>query len=300
MSHFHRDPAAFPDNSYLCMGSLSSLYHRSANRSEQTNKPHSLDDNDDSLPSPMKANALNVSDRLQHVTDTRVMAHMKEKSLQQDFVSIPATDTCRSPDTSLLSPSNYSYSNLEFDMNSLDRVINTPCARKLHYFQRSPFSQSPRSIAQPRYSSQLPRPSSQATTQSQVLKLAKSREELRLSMPNLNSSPRTSLRSLQAVRNSRHLEANGQLLTDLPSFQLTYPIADFTRSPTGASSVRLASGGKYSSVSAKTKETGPVAAQPSLRMSFQATSIRRQLSAQSLSPSGLRIPCPKSNVNLTE
>ncbi|XP_045548229.1 SLAIN motif-containing protein-like [Salmo salar] len=40
-SRFHRHPVAFPDTGYLCMGSPSTLYHRSTNRSQQTNKPNS-------------------------------------------------------------------------------------------------------------------------------------------------------------------------------------------------------------------------------------------------------------------
>lgn len=309
-SRSHRRPVAFPDTGHLCMGSPSPRYHRSTDRSQQTNKPNSSDGNDAILPPSMDENEPSFSDdsitmgyRLQDLTDVQIMARMQEESLRQDYASIPAAATpFRSPGASMLSLSNYSYSDLEFDKYSLeDTVAYTPPPSQLPHYRRSPLGQSPRAIAQPGYSSQLPRPPSQATTQSKLLKIAKSREGLR-SMSNQDSPPpRTSLRSLQAVRNSRNLEANGQFLTDHPTSRLTYPVAGSTRSPPGESSVRLRSGGRSSSVSAKTLNSSDPAtgvAQQSLRESFQALSIRGLPRAQSLSPSGLRIPCPSKDFSV--
>ncbi|XP_029526782.2 SLAIN motif-containing protein-like [Oncorhynchus nerka] len=310
-SRYHRRPVAFPDTGHRCMGSPSPRYQRSTDRSQQTNKPNSSDGNDAILPPSMDENEPSFSDdsitmgyRLQDLTDVQIMARMQEESLRQDYASIPAAPTpFRGPGASMLSPSNYSYSDLEFDKYSLeDRVAYTPPPSQLPHYRRSPLGQSPRAIAQPGYSSQLPRPPSQATTQSKLFKIAKSREGLRSSMSNQDSPPRTSLRSLQAVRNSRNLEANGQLLTDHPTSRLTYPVAGSTRSPPGESSVRLRSGGRSSSVSAKTLNSSDPpatgAARQSLRESFQALSIREPPRAQSLIPSGLRIPCPSKDFSV--
>ncbi|KAK6317072.1 hypothetical protein J4Q44_G00124720 [Coregonus suidteri] len=310
-SRSHRHPVAFPDTGYLCMGSPSPRYHRSTDRSQQTNKPNSSDDNDAILPPSMDENEPSFSDdsitmgyRLQDLTDVQIMARMQEASLRQDYASIPAAATpFRSPGASMLSPSNYSYSDLEFDKYSLeDTVAYTPPPSQLPHYRRSPLGQSPSAIAQPGYSSQLPRPPSQATTQSKLLKLAKSREGLRSNMYNLDSTPpRTSLRSLQAVRTSRNLEANGQLLTDHPTSRLTFPVAGSTRSPPGESSVKLRSGGRSSSVSAKilsSSDPATGAARQSLRESFQASSIRGLPRVQSFSPSGLRIPCPSKDFSV--
>ncbi|KAM9498503.1 SLAIN motif-containing protein-like [Salvelinus alpinus] len=310
-SRSHRRPVAFPDTGHLCMGSPSPRYHRSTDRSQQSNKPNSSDGNDAILPPSMDKNEPSFSDdsitmgyRLQDLTDVQIMARMQEESLRQDYASIPAAATpFRGPGASMLSPSNYSYNDLEFDKYSLeDTVAYTPPPSQLPHYRRSPLGQSPRAIAQPGYSSQLPRPPSQATTQSKLFKIAKSREGLRSSMSNQDPPPRTSLRSLQAVRNSRNLEANGQLLTDHPTSRLTYPVAGSTRSPSGESSVRLRSGGRSSSVSAKTLNSSDPpatgAARQSLRESFQALSIRGLPRAQSLSPSGLRIPCPSKDFSV--
>ncbi|CAB1316339.1 unnamed protein product [Coregonus sp. 'balchen'] len=185
-SRSHRHPVAFPDTGYLCMGSPSPRYHRSTDRSQQTNKPNS--------------------------------------SVYHDLLSV------------------------------------------------------------------------WELTQYVVV------EGLRSNMYNLDSTPpRTSLRSLQAVRTSRNLEANGQLLTDHPTSRLTFPVAGSTRSPPGESSVKLRSGGRSSSVSAKilsSSDPATGAARQSLRESFQASSIRGLPRVQSFSPSGLRIPCPSKDFSV--
>ncbi|CDQ73869.1 unnamed protein product [Oncorhynchus mykiss] len=73
----------------------------------------------------------------------------------------------------------------------------------------------------------------QDLTDVQIMARMQEEKGLRSSMSNQDSPPRTSLRSLQAVRNSRNLETNGQLLTDHPTSRLTYPVAGSTRSPPG-------------------------------------------------------------------
>ncbi|CAB1352639.1 unnamed protein product, partial [Coregonus sp. 'balchen'] len=70
----------------------------------------------------------------------------------------------------------------------------------------------------------------QDLTDIQIMACMQEEKELKSSMPNQDlPPPRTSLHSLQAVRNSRNLKANGQL----PTSRLTYPVADSTRSPPG-------------------------------------------------------------------
>ncbi|XP_010891730.2 SLAIN motif-containing protein-like [Esox lucius] len=69
----------------------------------------------------------------------------------------------------------------------------------------------------------------------------------------------------------------------------------------GASTIRLGSVGRSSSVSAKSlssSKTATGAVRQSLRKSFQATSIRGLARAQSLSPSGLRIPYPSKDYSV--
>ncbi|KAM9539896.1 SLAIN motif-containing protein-like isoform 3-T4 [Salvelinus alpinus] len=125
------------------------------------------DNNDASLPPCMDENEPSVSDdsitmgyRLQDLTDIQVMARMQEKSLRQDYSSIPAAATpFWSVGTAMLSPCNYGYSDLEFDKYSLeDTVAYTPLPSQLPHYRLSPLGQSSRSIAQPGHSSQLPRP----------------------------------------------------------------------------------------------------------------------------------------------
>lgn len=157
----------------------------------------------------------------------------------------------------------------------------------------STVNQSPRSILQTgHHITQLPRASHQVA-QSKLLKLAQSRVVLRNSMPNLDS-PRTSLRSLQAVRNSRSMEDNTQHPSDHTA-SMTYSVT--ARSHSGAV---LGNTFRSASVSTKTMTASvPVAgAQQSLRESVHAASIRGLQRAQSLSPSNIRIRCPGKELSV--
>lgn len=157
----------------------------------------------------------------------------------------------------------------------------------------STVSQSPRPIIQTgHHITQLPRASHQVA-QSKLLKLAQSRVVLRNSMPNLDS-PRTSLRSLQAVRNSRSMEDNTQHPSDQTA-SMTYSVT--ARSHSGAV---LGNTVRSASVSTKTMTSSvPVAgARQSLRESVHAASIRGLQRAQSLSPSNIRIQCPGKELSV--
>ncbi|XP_028451536.1 SLAIN motif-containing protein-like isoform X2 [Perca flavescens] len=130
----------------------------------------------------------NISDssdyRLQDITDVHIMARIQEASLRQDYVSMPAR---RSPE----SPPGLS------SLSSSLRQSSTPVAE-----------QGCRSPKLARLHEQV--------TQFKLLKLAQNQA----TSPGRTRSPlRTSLRSLQAVRNSRCLDNNNWQSAD----QITYP-----------------------------------------------------------------------------
>ncbi|KAF3838169.1 hypothetical protein F7725_009937 [Dissostichus mawsoni] len=143
-------------------------------------------------------------------------------SLRQDYASCSATASRRSSTTSLHSlRRGGTYSDQEFDSYSLEDEEDEFCSmpQRRHRFTPSPLG-SPRCLSPStsnhgqEYSSRLGAPRTRTPRRSlqgpsaELLKFAKSEEELRHSMPNL--APRTSLRSLEAVRNSRSMEANLQ------------------------------------------------------------------------------------------
>ncbi|XP_064829251.1 SLAIN motif-containing protein-like isoform X3 [Oncorhynchus masou masou] len=160
--------------------------------------------------------------KLQDLTDVQIMARLQEESLRQDYASSSASVSRRSSSASLQSlRRGGTYSDQEFDTYSLEDEEDECCSlpqRRLRY-SPSPLS-SPRCLSpstglqgQAEYSrlgaprQRVPRRSLQGPGP-ELLKFAKTEEEVRHSMPNL--APRTSLRSLEAVRNSRSMEANLQ------------------------------------------------------------------------------------------
>uniref|UniRef100_A0AAY5KJD1 SLAIN motif-containing protein-like n=1 Tax=Esox lucius TaxID=8010 RepID=A0AAY5KJD1_ESOLU len=167
--------------------------------------------------------SISMGYKLQDLTDVQIMARLQEESLRQDYASSSASVSRRSSSASLQSlRRGGTYSDQEFDTYSLEDEEDECCSlpqRRLRY-SPSPLG-SPRCLSpstgsqgQAEYSSRLGAPRQRAPRRSlqgpgpELLKFAKSEEELRHSMPNL--APRTSLRSLEAVRNSRSMEANLQ------------------------------------------------------------------------------------------
>ncbi|KAJ8014981.1 hypothetical protein DPEC_G00021410 [Dallia pectoralis] len=167
--------------------------------------------------------SISMGYKLQDLTDVQIMARLQEESLRQDYASSSASVSRRSSSASLQSlRKGGTYSDQEFDTFSLEDEEEACCSlpqRRLRY-SPSPLG-SPRCLSpstgsqgQAEYSSRLGAPRQRAPRRSlqgpgpELLKFAKSEEELRHSMPNL--APRTSLRSLEAVRNSRSMEANLQ------------------------------------------------------------------------------------------
>ncbi|XP_071255651.1 SLAIN motif-containing protein-like isoform X4 [Salvelinus alpinus] len=170
--------------------------------------------------------------KLQDLTDVQIMARLQEESLRQDYASSSASVSRRSSSASLQSlRRGGTYSDQEFDTYSLEDEEDECCSlpqRRLRY-SPSPLgsprclSPSPGTQGQAEYS-RLGAPRQRAPRRSlqgpgpELLKFAKTEEEVRHSMPNL--APRTSLRSLEAVRNSRSMEANlqssGNRISHLP------------------------------------------------------------------------------------
>uniref|UniRef100_A0A4W5L6J5 Zgc:66447 n=1 Tax=Hucho hucho TaxID=62062 RepID=A0A4W5L6J5_9TELE len=166
--------------------------------------------------------SISMGYKLQDLTDVQIMARLQEESLRQDYASSSASVSRRSSSASLQSlRRGGTYSDQEFDTYSLEDEEDECCSlpqRRLRY-SPSPLS-SPRCLSpstgsqgQAEYSrlgaprQRVPRRSLQGPGP-ELLKFAKTEEEVRHSMPNL--APRTSLRSLEAVRNSRNMEANLQ------------------------------------------------------------------------------------------
>ncbi|MGH0158282.1 UNVERIFIED_CONTAM: hypothetical protein FKN15_045970 [Acipenser sinensis] len=136
--------------------------------------------------------------------------------LRQDYASSSASVSRRSSSASLHSLRRGTYSDQEFDTYSLeDEEEDYSLSYRSNYcYSPSPLSsprcQSPSAMAEysratapharpPRRSLQGPVP--------ELVKFAKNEDDMRRSMPNLT---RTSLRSLEAVRNSRSVESNLQ------------------------------------------------------------------------------------------
>ncbi|XP_037531833.1 SLAIN motif-containing protein-like [Nematolebias whitei] len=221
-------------------GQISPGYHKSTNKSLLTFGSSGVTNVQSALSSQSSIDSeLSTSDdsismgyKLQDLTDVQIMARLQEESLRQDCASSSASASRRSSTTSLHSlRRGGTYSDQEFDTYSLedeeDELSAAPQRR--HRFTPSPLG-SPRCLSPStsnhgqESSSRLAAPRARAPRRSlqgpsaELLKFAKSEEELRHSMPNL--APRTSLRSLEAIRNSRSMEANlqssGNRMSHLP------------------------------------------------------------------------------------
>ncbi|XP_041657994.1 SLAIN motif-containing protein-like [Cheilinus undulatus] len=137
------------------------------------------------------SNGFTTSYRLQNITDVRTMARLQEASLRQDFVSMPVTASPRrGPESPMMIPS---YCNTALE-NTDDFTPGT-----------KQDCQSPK-LARIQ----------QQVTQFKLLKLAQNQAA---SSDRTRSPLRTSLRSLQAVRNSRSLDTEDYQ----PADQISHP-----------------------------------------------------------------------------
>ncbi|XP_030002172.1 SLAIN motif-containing protein-like isoform X1 [Sphaeramia orbicularis] len=238
-------------------GLISPGYHKSTNKSLLTcgssgvTSMHSALSSQSSIDSELSTSddSISMGYKLQDLTDVQIMARLQEESLRQDYASSSASASRRSSTASLQSLRRCgTYSDQEFDNYSLEDEEDEFCSlpQRRHRFTPSPLG-SPRCLSPStsshgqEYSSRLGAPRTRTPRRSlqgpsaELLKFAKSEEELRHSMPNL--APRTSLRSLEAVRNSRSMEANLQSSGNRMS-QLTHSPS------TGAACSRLRSNGQ--------------------------------------------------------
>ncbi|KAF6731342.1 SLAIN motif-containing protein-like [Oryzias melastigma] len=211
-------------------GLISPGYHKSTNKSLLTcgsagaTSMHSALSSQSSIDSELSTSddSISMGYKLQDLTDVQIMARLQEESLRQDCASGSASASRRSSTTSQQSlRRGGTFSDQEFDTYSLEDDEDGFCSapQQRHRYTPSPLG-SPRCLSPStsnhgqEYSSRLGAPRSRTPRRSlqgpsaELLKFAKSEEELRHSMPNL--APRTSLRSLEAVRNSRSMEANLQ------------------------------------------------------------------------------------------
>ncbi|XP_028315636.1 SLAIN motif-containing protein-like [Gouania willdenowi] len=210
-------------------GLISPGYHKSTNKSLLTcgnsgvPTMHSALSSQSSIDSELSTSddSISMGYKLQDLTDVQIMARLQEESLRQDYASSSASASRRSSTASLQSlRRGGTYSDQDFDTYSLeDEEECSTLPQRRNRFTPSPLG-SPRCLSPSTsnhgqdYSGRLGAPRTRAPRRSlqgpsaELLKFAKSEEELRHSMPNL--APRTSLRSLEAVRNSRSMEANLQ------------------------------------------------------------------------------------------
>lgn len=196
--------------------------------------------------------SISMGYKLQDLTDVQIMARLQEDSLRQDYASTSASR--RSSSASLQSLRRGTYSDQELDSYSQEDEEDECCSLPQRLQRYSP---SPHGSPRCRSPSTLPEYSRPHTSRRSLQGPGpRTEEELRHSMPNL--TPRSSLQSLEAVRNSRSMEANlqssGNRTSRLP------------QSPTGASSARMRADGQ-SSLYLRTpmKALSPVCSMSALR-----------------------------------
>ncbi|KAI3373567.1 hypothetical protein L3Q82_022157 [Scortum barcoo] len=269
-SHSYLHPTAFHHSDKVSVGSsLDKTSVGTAYNASNSSDNNELNISQDSIP---------ASYRLQDITDVHIMARIQEASLR-DYVSMPATVTPRRGADSpvmFLSYLNTPVKNIDdFTPGNKAEVSRFSCWQPSLSSPSSSLGQSPTSGA--KHSCQSPKQSRlhQQVTQFKLLKLAQSQAS-----PGSTRSPlRTSLRSLQAVRNSRSLEIDDSCPADS---QITYP-------PPGASSVTVAPGCWSPSLSAASVNSNS-SSHSGRDSSVRTVAVKRLQRSQSVSP--CRIPHP--------
>ncbi|KAK2849298.1 hypothetical protein Q5P01_009132 [Channa striata] len=287
-------------------GLISPGYHKSTNKSLLTCGSSGVTNMQSALSSQSSIDSeLSTSDdsismgyKLQDLTDVQIMARLQEESLRQDYASSSASASRRSSTASLQSlRRGGTYSDQEFDTYSLEDEEDECVPQRRHRFTPSPLGSprclSPSTSNHSQEHSRLGAPRTRTPRRSlqgpnaELLKFAKSEEELRHSMPNL--APRTSLRSLEAVRNSRSMEANLQSSGNRMSH--------LTHSPsTGMACSRLRSSGQSPlSVRTPVKAVTPVGSMAAGRQPSRGLPVIQAPPAGG----GRRVQCPGSANGVT-
>ncbi|KAM4545754.1 SLAIN motif-containing protein-like [Odontesthes bonariensis] len=255
-SHFYRHAA--PSHYGPSLGSSVDKTSVSTSLSDSDTSDHEL-----SVP----GNSITSSYRLQDITDVHIIAKMQEASLRQNYGSAPATASEMLP-----SYSNATLVNVdEFAAGNKNKTSSSSYWQPALSSQSSSCCQS--ATKQGRQGPKLTR-LHQQVTQFKLLKLAQNQA----AEGRTRSPLRTSLRSLQAVRNSRSLENDDCQAVDQPSYPLT-----------GVSSARVGSSFGSSSLSPASLNSSRLThlmKDSSVRM----TAVKKLQRSQSLSPS--RIPHP--------
>ncbi|XP_068456231.1 SLAIN motif-containing protein-like [Clinocottus analis] len=195
--HFYKGPAVLHhDVGFFTDSSVSTTHHISHSPDNKMSIAH------DST----------TSYRLQDITDVHIMARIQEASLRQDYISTPNR---RSPESSVMFPSYFN--------NTVERIVTFTPGSKTEASSSSCLQPGLLSLSSSRCQS----PASAAKHGCQSPKLARLHQQVtqfkllkQASSPGRTRSPLgTSLRSLQAVRNSRSLDTDDCLSAD----QITYP-----------------------------------------------------------------------------
>ncbi|XP_075344002.1 SLAIN motif-containing protein-like [Odontesthes bonariensis] len=199
-SHFYRHAA--PSHYGPSLGSSVDKTSVSTSLSDSDTSDHEL-----SVP----GNSITSSYRLQDITDVHIIAKMQEASLRQNYGSAPATASEMLP-----SYSNATLVNVdEFAAGNKNKTSSSSYWQPALSSQSSSCCQS--ATKQGRQGPKLTR-LHQQVTQFKLLKLAQNQATAE---GRTRSPLRTSLRSLQAVRNSRSLENDDCQAVDQPSYPLT-------------------------------------------------------------------------------
>ncbi|KAM4619796.1 SLAIN motif-containing protein-like [Polymixia lowei] len=221
-NHAYRRPLVFRELGCACVES------RRDQRSTDTTQDAS--DSLDDRGMNVSQESITTDYRLQDLTDVHIMARIQQDSLRQDYESSPTTTSLDSPNSFAL-PTSCKDTDQEFDV--YERTGSGSSS-----LSSSSACQSPTSFAkQSCHSPQLAKFHHQVT-QFKLLKLAQKNRAAasRSSLPSPTPALQTSLRSLQAVRNSRSVKNNTQQTTE-PISRLTSPT---TARPLSESSCSLA------------------------------------------------------------
>ncbi|KAK2828491.1 hypothetical protein Q5P01_019525 [Channa striata] len=217
--------------------------------------------------------------RLQDITDVHIMACLQKASLQQDYVSASAAASPkRSPESPVMLPFYFNTTVKNIDGITPENKTETSSSCCWQPALTSPPCQSPTLVA--KHGCQSPKLARlhQQVTQFKLLKRAqngdKSLDYFAASTGRTMSPLRTSLRSLQAVRNSRSLETDECHPADHLSGDSSTALRLSCWSPLLSAASTNSSGSSHSVIDS----------------SVQTAAIKRLHRSQSLSP--CRIPHP--------